>query len=313
MKRKSKAPQAAADGTPHAHNVEVYSSPTMHRSSANATSVFMAFVFIVGLVATLACWYAATRHINIWGIVAAFAVGFILASAVRVANQWETVVILRFGKFSRIHGPGLFLIIPFIEHIGLRADQRTMLTGFGAEETLTLDLVPVNVDAVAYWVVWNAEKACTEVEDYYDAVSMVAQTTLRDAIGRKSLSKLIMQRDQLDSELKDAIEEKVSVWGISIIEVEVRDVVIPKELQVSMAAEAVAEREREARMELAEVEKDIASMLHEASDIYREDDIAFQLRSMHLLNESVRSSNGSLVVPSSYTEGFTGGASKAVK
>lgn len=312
MKRRGRG-NNPADKPQHARNVEAYSSPTSHRSSSNASSVFMAFIFCVGMIATLGCWYVIAKHIDIWGILAAFVVAFIIASAIRVANQWETVVVLRFGKFARTHGPGLFFILPFIEHIGLRADQRTMLTGFGAEETLTLDLVPVNVDAIVYWVVWNAEKACTEVEDYYDAVSMVAQTTLRDAIGRKSLSKLIMQREQLDSELKEIIEEKVSGWGISIIEVEVRDVVIPRELQVSMAAEAIAEREREARMELVEVEKDIASMLHEASDLYRDDDIAFQLRRMHLLNESVRNSKGSLVVPSSYAEGFTdktGGANQ---
>lgn len=305
MKRKTKSndlPTTARD----ARDVEMYSSPTSHRSSSNASSLFMAFMFCVGGLAVLLCWLAIAKHLDIWGILAAFVAGFIAASAVRVANQWETVVILRLGKLARTHGPGLFFVIPFIEHIGLRADQRTMLTGFGAEETLTLDLVPVNVDAVAYWVVWSPEKACMEVEDYYDAVSMVEQTTLRDAIGRKTLSKLIMQRNQLDDELKEIIEEKVASWGISIIEVEVRDVVIPKELQVSMAAEAIAEREREARMELAEVEKDIAYMLHEASDLYREDDIAFQLRRMHLLNESVRDSQGSVVVPSSYVEGFTG-------
>lgn len=181
-----------------------------------------------------------------------------------------------------------------------------MITGFGAEETLTLDMVPTNVDAVAYWVVWNPEKACTEVEDYYDAVSMTAQTVLRDAIGRKHISKIVMMRNQLDVELKEAIESKVGDWGISIIDVEIRDIVIPEELQQHMAAEAVAEREREARLSLAEIEKDIAEMLHEASAVYQDDEIALKLRQMRLLNESVQRSSGSLVVPSPYAEGFAG-------
>lgn len=275
-----------------------------HRSDENAGSVFMAFVFVVAVVAIMAIWFAAFQSVSIWGIVLALGLGILLACSLHVASEWESVVILRMGKYNRTKGPGLYFTIPFIEHIGLKADQRVMLTGFGAEEALTIDMVPANVDAVAYWVVWSPEKACTEVEDYYDAVSMVAQTALRDSIGRKPISKLVMLRNQLDEELKAEIEEKVSDWGISIIDVEIRDVVIPKDLQERMAAEAVAEREREARLSLAEVEKDIAAMLHDASEIYRKDAIAFKLRQMHLLNESVEKSSGSIVVPSSYTEGF---------
>ena len=200
----------------------------------------------------------------------------------------------------------MYLTIPFLEHAALKADQRVMLTGFGAEATLTLDMVPVNVDAVAYWAVFDPKKACTEVEDYYDAVSMTAQTVLRNAIGRKHISKIVMMRNQLDAELKEAIEAKVSDWGISIIDVEIRDIVIPDELQQQMASEAMAEREREARLALAEIEKDIAAMLHDASEVYCDDEVAFKLRQMHLLNESVRESSGSVVVPSSYAEGFAG-------
>ena len=288
----------------HTTAIESCSSPMTHRSNENSGLVFMAFVFVAATLIVTACWYAVYRSMNIWGISLALVAGILLASSLRVANQWERAVILRMGKYNRTKGPGFYFIVPFIEHVAMKADQRTMITGFGAEETLTLDMVPVNVDAVAFWVVWNPEKACTEVEDYYDAVLMVAQTTLRDAIGRKQISKLIMMRNQLDSELKEAIEEKVADWGISIIDVQIRDLVIPKELQDHMAAEAVAEREREARMSLAEVEKDIASMLHDASDIYREDDIAFRLRQMHLINEGVRRSGSSVVVPSAYAEGF---------
>ncbi len=282
------------------------SSPSTHRPSENGDAVFQAFVFTVTAVVVMACWYAGTRSVNIWGVVCAIVLGILVACTIRVASQWESIVVLRMGKYNRTVGPGVYFVIPFIEHVALKADQRVMLTGLGAEETLTSDLIPVNVDAVVFWVVWDPQKACVEVEDYYDAVSIVAQTTLRDAIGRKDLNKLIMMRDQLDDELKDAISEKVSDWGISIIDVEIRDLVIPKELQSGMAAGAMAERESEARITLAEIEKDIAEMLHDASDVYREDDIAFKLRQMHLLNESVRKSNGSVVVPSTYAEGFVG-------
>jgi regulator of protease activity HflC (stomatin/prohibitin superfamily) len=303
MRKKSKATsQDATTGRTVA--VTESDSPTVHLPSENSGTVFMAFMFIIAAIVVMACWYAGFGTVDIWGIVAAILVGVLAACTIRVANQWESVVIFRMGKYNRTKGPGVYLVIPFIEHVALKADQRVMLTGLGAEETLTLDLVPVNVDAVVFWVVWNPEKACTEVEDYYDAVSMVAQTAMRDAIGRKDISKLVMMRDQLDDELKQAIEEKVADWGISIIDVEIRDLVIPKELQSGMAVGAVAERQSEARMTLAEIEKDIAAMLHEASDIYRNDDIAFKLRQMHLLNESVQKSSGSVVVPSTYAEGF---------
>lgn len=284
--------------------IEGYSSPTTHRSNEGGDAVFTAFVFVVAALIVLVCWYFATGSVNIWGITGALLVAILAACTIHVANSWESVVILRLGKYHRTAEAGLYLTIPFIEHVALKADQRMMLTGFGAEETLTLDLVPVNVDAAAYWMVWSPEKACTEVEDYYDAVSMAAQTILRDAIGRKQLSELINSREKLDEELKEALEGKVAEWGITIVSVEIRDIVIPKELQTRMAAEAVAERERSARMELVEVERDIADMLHEASAVYQDDEIAFKLRQMHLLNESVKDSRGSMVVPSSYANGF---------
>ncbi len=296
----------ASVGANRLSTVEASSSPMTHRTNGNGSVVFMAFVFVVSALVVTACWYVVFGRMDIWGIALALAAGILLACSLRVANQWERAVILRMGKYNRTKGPGFYFVIPFFEHVAMKADQRVMLTGFGAEETLTLDMVPVNVDAVAFWVVWNPEKACTEVEDYYDAVLMVAQTALRDAIGRKQISKLIMMRNQLDDEIKEAIEDKVADWGITIIDVEIRDLVIPKELQGRMAVEAVAEREREARMSLSEIEKDIASMLHEASAVYREDEIAFKLRQMHLLNESMQKSGGSMVVPSSYAEGFAG-------
>ena len=191
-------------------------------------------------------------------------------------------------------GPGLYLTIPFIEQTALKADQRIMVTGFGAEETLTSDLVPINVDAVLFWMVWDAKKACLEVENYYNSVSLAAQTALRDAI----------RRNQLDQELQEVIEERTSVWGITVMSVEIRDIVIPQDLQEAMSAEAQAEREKNARMVLAEVEKDISSMLVDAANVYDENELAVRLRTMHLLYESVKNSGGTVVIPSAYSEGF---------
>ena len=205
---------------------------------------------------------------------------------VHIAMQWEKVVIFRFGKFDRMAGPGLYFTIPFIEQTALKADQRIMVTGFGAEETLTSDLVPINVDAVLFWMVWDAKKACLEVENYYNSVSLAAQTALRDAIGRASVSEVAIRRNQLDQELQEVIEERTSVWGITVMSVEIRDIVIPQELQEAMSAEAQAEREKNARMVLAEVEKDISSMLVDAANVYDENELAVRLRTMHLLYES---------------------------
>ena len=215
---------------------------------------------------------------------------------------------LRFGKFSRSKGPGLYFTIPFIEQTALKADQRIMVTGFGAEETLTSDLVPINVDAVLFWMVWDAEKACLEVENYYNSVSLVAQTALRDAIGRASVSEVAIRRNQLDQELQEVIEERTSLWGITVLSVEIRDIVIPQELQEVMSTEAQAEREKNARMVLAEVEKDISAMLVDAAHVYEENEVALRLRTMHLLYESVKGSGGTVVIPSAYSEGFSDAA-----
>jgi regulator of protease activity HflC (stomatin/prohibitin superfamily) len=285
--------------------IEAYSSPKIRHTDENAGIVFSAFVFIISFIVVGVAGFLLLGSIDIWILSVAIVMAVLMVFIVHIAPQWEKAVILRLGKYSRTAGPGLYCTIPFVEHIALRADQRAMMTGFGTEETLTADLVPVNVDAVIFWIVWDAEKACMEVEDYYDSVSLVAQTALRDAIGRKGITEVTMQRVQLDEELRTAIEEKTAPWGISILFVEIRDIVIPKELQDDMAAEAKAEREKDARIVLAEVESDIASMLLEATHIYREDELAYKLRSMHLLSEGIKDSSGTIVVPSAYSEGFT--------
>lgn len=297
----------------YASEIEAVNSPRTRHANDNAPRVFSAFVFVVAFVIVALAGAAVAGGVNIWVLCAAFAVAVLAIFTVRIAAQWERAVVLRLGCYSRMAGPGLFFTIPFIEHIALRADLRIMLTGFSAEETLTSDLVPVNVDAAVFWMIWDAEKACLEVENYYDAVSMAAQTALRDAIGRKSITDITVHRDKLDQELRDKIEEKASAWGISVLSVEIRDIVIPKELQHDMAAAAKAEREKEARIVLAEVEKDVAEMLLDAAKVYSQDDLAFELRSMHLLSEGVKESSGTLVIPSAYSEGFKRGGNPADK
>ena len=286
--------------------IEAMNSPRTRHVDDNASQTFAAFVFVAAFLIVAGIGFAIAHTVNIWVLCAAFAVAILATLTIRIAAQWERVIILRFGTFNRVAGPGIFFTIPFVDHIALRADQRIMLSCFSAEETLTSDLVPVNVDAAVFWMVWDAEKACLEVENYYDAVSMAAQTALRDAIGRKSISDITVHRDKLDQELRDKIEEKSSTWGVSIMSVEIRDIVIPKNLQEDMAASARAEREKDARIVLAEVEQDIASMLDDATAVYQNNELAFKLRQMHLVSDTLRDSRGSVVVPSSYVEGFTG-------
>ena len=286
-----------------ATGIEKYNSNVDRRTSQNGPLVFSAFVAVV-FACVLGGGFALTGEFNVWWLLGALVVAWAATMCAHIAMQWEKVVIFRFGKFNRMAGPGLYLTIPFIEQTALKADQRIMVTGFGAEETLTSDLVPINVDAVLFWMVWDAKKACLEVENYYNSVSLAAQTALRDAIGRASVSEVAIRRNQLDQELQEVIEERTSVWGITVMSVEIRDIVIPQDLQEAMSAEAQAEREKNARMVLAEVEKDISSMLVDAANVYDENELAVRLRTMHLLYESVKNSGGTVVIPSAYSEGF---------
>ncbi|WP_241157110.1 slipin family protein [Adlercreutzia sp. ZJ304] len=276
----------------------------LNHTSRNGAIVFSVFVFVLAGVLTLAIYQTIQGRIDIAAICITLIVGWLASSSIHFIMEWEKAVIMRFGRFNRIAGPGLVFTLPIVEFYSLRIDQRVMVTYFGAEETLTSDLVPVNVDAVIFWMVFSPKKAALEVEDYPVAVSWLTQTTLRKAIGRATLSKAAMRRDQLDAELKEVLETKLSEWGIDVIDVEVRDIVVPKELQDPMAAEAIAMRERNARMILAEAERDISAMLHDASAAYDGDTDAMHLRTMHLAYESVKNSGGTLVIPSAFSEGF---------
>jgi regulator of protease activity HflC (stomatin/prohibitin superfamily) len=281
-----------------------YEMPHSKYSSRNGIYVFAVVIFCLFALATGVVWYLVAGQVDIWTVLAALLVGLLFAYALRIAQQWEKVVVLRFGKFTRVAGPGFFMVIPFIESTTLTVDQRLMVTPFAAEQTLTRDLVAVDVDAVLFWMVWDARKACTEVEDYPKTVAWAAQTALRDAIGRAEISALIAERKQVDFELKDELDAKTDPWGITVVSVEIRDVRIPQELQDAMSAAAQAEQEKAARVTLAEIEKDISEMYVQAAHIYSQDDKALQLRTMNLIYESVKEKGGLVIAPSAFSEGF---------
>lgn len=307
MRRRTRAAADESSSSPAQRTIQsnVQLETGRRRTSRNAAAAFTVVVFL--LAAALVCAVAeAVGGMGVAAIVTAVIVGVLAASSVHVVMEWEKAVVMRFGKFNRVAGPGLVFTWPLIEFYTLRVDQRVIATYFGAEETLTSDLVPVNVDAVVFWMVFSAKKAAIEVEDYASAVSWMSQAMLRKAIGRATLSEVATRRDQLDAELKDVLEEKLADWGIAVMDVEVRDIVVPKELQSSMAAEAVATRERNARMIMAEAERDISEMLRDASEVYDGDAEALRLRTMHLAYESVKQSGGTVVIPSAFSEGFTG-------
>lgn len=274
-------------------------------------SVLFTLTAFVVVVAVVLCF--TWSDVSIVTIALALILGWLIASAVNIAFQWEKAVIARFGKINRIVGPGIYFLIPIIESKAATIDQRVRTTAFGAEETLSSDLVPVDVDAVLFWVVWDAEKACTEVRNYEQAISLCAQTAMRDAIGQISLSEIAVRRSYLDKELQRIISEKVEEWGLSVVSVEIRDIVIPKELQDAMSKQAQAERERDARVLLAEVERDISEMYVEAASVYGCPEKALQLRTMNLVHDSVKQHGGMIVVPSAYSEGFNDGGIDAVK
>lgn len=284
---------------------DAYRSDPAKKATRNGAVMVTVAFSIAAFATVLAASVAICGELTLVGILVSVAVALAMLSSVHVCMDWERAVVMRLGKFNRLAGPGLFFTIPLLEFCTLRVDQRMNVTPFGAEEALTSDLVPLDVDAVLFWVIWDPEKACTEVEDCYFAVALSAQTALRDAIGRASLQNVVMRRHQLDQELRDAVEKKVSDWGISIVSVEVRDLIIPKELQGIMSLEAQAECRKSARITLMEAEKDLSAILDDVAQTYGHDEIALSLRKMHLTYEGMQDNDGTFLVPSAYGEGFT--------
>lgn len=224
--------------------------------------------------------------------------GLLLGSSMKFTDQWEKAVVLRLGRYQGLRGPGFFTVIPIIDRVGYHIDQRIRTTAFGAESCLTKDTVPVDVDAIAFWVVYDAERAALEVQDYQQAVGLAAQTALRDAIGKHDLAELIQSRKELGRGLQEALDRKMHDWGIQVQSVEIRDVVIPKALEEAMSRQAQAERERQARIILGTAETEIASKFVEASELYAENPVALNLRAMNMLYESIVKRGSLMVVPS---------------
>ncbi|MFO7586251.1 MAG: slipin family protein, partial [Anaerolineales bacterium] len=217
----------------------------------------------------------------------------------KVADQWEKAIVLRLGKFQGLRGPGMFWIIPIIDTVPTWIDHRVMVSPFAAQKTLTKDTVPVDVDAVLFWMVWDAEKAALEVENYKAAVDWAAQTALRDITGRMMLADILVGRSTIDKELQQVIDERTTPWGVTVQSVEIRDIVIPQELEDAMSRQAQAERERQARVILGESEKQIAESFAEASQSYINNPTALHLRAMNMLFEGLKEKGALMIIPSS--------------
>jgi regulator of protease activity HflC (stomatin/prohibitin superfamily) len=229
-------------------------------------------------------------------------VGLYLLFAIKVVRQWEKVALLRLGRYVGLRGPGIFHIIPVVETLSPFVDQRVRVANVTAESTLTRDTVPVNVDAIVFWLVWNAEKAILEVENFLEAINMSAQTALRESIGRHELAQMITERETLGRELQRILDEKTNPWGITVQSVEVRDVRIPQGLEDAMSRQAQAERERQARIILGQAEKEISNSFVQAAAAYAENPVALHLRAMNMLYEAVKEKGAMVIVPSSAVE-----------
>lgn len=238
-----------------------------------------------------------------WGIIT-----LLIAESIKIADQWEKAVVLRMGQFKGLRGPGPFLIIPIIDRIGTFIDQRVRVTDFNAEKTLTKDTVPVDVDAVVYWTVWDVEKAALEVRRYVQAVTYIAQTGLRDIIGRHELADLLQNREKIAEALQHALDEHTSPWGITCQNVGIKDIVIPAALADAMSKQAQAERERQARIILGTAETEISQKFAEASKQYQDNPVALQLRGMNMLFEGLKEKGSLIIVPSSALESMNLGA-----
>jgi regulator of protease activity HflC (stomatin/prohibitin superfamily) len=230
------------------------------------------------------------------------AIGVYCLFAIKVVDQWEKVAVLRFGRYRGLRGPGVFFIVPVMDTLSRYVDQRVRVTTVSAESTLTRDTVPVSVDAIIFWLVWNAEKSILEVEDFIQAITLGSQTALRESIGRHQLAQMITERETLGRELQKILDEKTTPWGITVQSVEIRDVRIPQALENAMSQQAQAERERQARIILGDAEVQVSEQFAQASRVYNDNPGALHLRGMNMLYEAIREKGAMVIVPSSAIE-----------
>jgi regulator of protease activity HflC (stomatin/prohibitin superfamily) len=278
-------------------------SKTSPRFTTRTSGVgrFLAVVIYIAAAygAVLLSNYRANPNITTLYVIVMALIGTYILLALMIASQWEKAVVLRFGKIHGLKGPGFFWIIPIVDTIANWIDHRILVTPFSAEKTLTKDTVPVDVDAVLFWLVWDAEKAALEVEDYRVAIAWSAQTALREIIGQMDLADILVGRARMDADLQKIIDERTTPWGITVQSVEIRDVIIPQDLEATMSRRAQAERERQARVILGESEKQIAESFSEASKAYIENPTALHLRAMNMLFEGLKENGAMVIVPSS--------------
>ena len=281
-----------SEGTPQ--GAVIAGSQAIH--FGNAVSWLLAFiVFVTGSIASVV-----TN--NVYLVIAGAILAVIIVASVQIAKAWERAVVLRLGRFQRLTGPGVFAIIPAIDSVAAWIDQRVQTSTFTAEQTLTRDTVPVDVDAVLFWVVWDAKKAALEVASYRDAIGWASQTALRDIIGTTNLADLLSNRQTIDANLQQAIDQRTTPWGITVQSVEIRDIKIPENLQDSMSRQAQAERERQARVILGDAERQIAESFQLAAKAYADNPIALHLRAMNMLYEGLKERGAMIVVPSTAVE-----------
>ncbi|MDR2036836.1 MAG: slipin family protein [Bacteroidales bacterium] len=275
----------------------------INREWLNPVSLSVLLVLIIASVVLYVM-----QMINIPVLVVLIVFSGLLASAIRIADQWERAVVLRMGKYKGLKGPGLFIIIPIIDEVSTYIDQRVRVSAFKAEQTLTKDTVPVNVDAVVYWTVWDVEKAALEVQEYQKAIEHISQTGLRDTIGKHELSELLQERDKIAEDLQHVLDRNTNPWGITCQTVGINDISIPQALADAMSKEAQAERERRARVILGTAETEIAEKFEQASKKYTDNPVALHLRGMNMLFEGLKEKGSMVIVPSSALDSMNLGA-----
>jgi regulator of protease activity HflC (stomatin/prohibitin superfamily) len=271
-------------------------------NSRSFQGLIFTIILGIGIALAFVSYKASANVASIWIAVCAIVLAYIVSSAIQVADQWSKAVVLRLGKFHALRGPGLFLIIPLIDTIPYWIDTRVLTSSFKAEKTLTKDTVPVDVDAVLFWKIVDPKKAALDVADYQSAIGWASQTALRDVIGKTMLSDMLEGRDKISSVLRAIIDERTEPWGINVISVEVKDVLIPPALENAMSMQAQAERERQARVILGDSERQVAEKFVEAARTYANDPVAFHLRGMNMLYEGLKQNSTIVIVPSSAIE-----------
>ena len=274
-----------------------------HSSTPNPIAITV-FIIMFGLTG----WFFYLEYLNVPALVILTIISIIIARSIHIANQWEKAVVLRMGKFNGLKGPGIFMIVPILDKVDKFIDQRVRVTEFKADQTLTKDTVPVNVDAVVYWTVWDVEKAALEVQDYQTAIWQIAQTALRDMIGKNELAELLQERDKVADDLQKILDHNTNPWGITCQTVGIKDIIIPQNLADAMSKEAQAERERRARVILGTAETEIAEKFAKASEQYKNNPVALHLRGMNMLFEGLKEKGSMVIVPSSALDSMNLGA-----